>query len=345
MDKERWFLINPGLETKPDEYLVSDTGHIKNARTGLIMDDYIYHSSNGYDFVLLTMMDDSVQYVAVDVIVMVSCRSKLPFNALIIPFHMNGNTRDNRLENLSPGEDIELWRPIVHNVIKPGLYEVSNHGRTRNVVTGHVTTSSIKNCYPKSKFYTKFDTRAGFDIHRLVATAFSPNHDDEHDIVNHIDNVKWNNYWRNLEWVSYSENNRHASTLIDKKISNDTLDMIRDMLMTYGSTRETYNMLDHQKYWYITEEIIDTIKSCSGYIRSNKFTLAELYQLKSNTYRCRGCFTDDDINHFCEILAKYDLDVDKAYHHLKDEEYFISRAAIYDLKIKRHHKNIADKYF
>ena len=47
-------------------------------------------------------------------------------------------------------------------------------------------------------------------VHRLVATAFIPNDDEERTEVNHIDFNRTNNQVTNLEWVTRTENVRHS---------------------------------------------------------------------------------------------------------------------------------------
>lgn len=47
-------------------------------------------------------------------------------------------------------------------------------------------------------------------VHRLIALTFCEYGAEERNVVNHIDGNPLNNNAENLEWVTYSENNKHA---------------------------------------------------------------------------------------------------------------------------------------
>lgn len=47
-------------------------------------------------------------------------------------------------------------------------------------------------------------------VHRLVARTFLPTPHPRRIIVNHMDGDRLNNNYKNLEWVTSSENTRHA---------------------------------------------------------------------------------------------------------------------------------------
>lgn len=83
-------------------------------------------------------------------------------------------------------------------------YEVSNFGNVRNKTTGTVRKLTNRNGYEKVRLNNKDEA-----VHRLVADAFFDGYHDGLQ-VNHIDGNKSNNHLGNLEWVTSSENIKHA---------------------------------------------------------------------------------------------------------------------------------------
>lgn len=100
----------------------------------------------------------------------------------------------------------EVWTPIPEY---EDLYEISNTGRVRNIRTGLIKTNEIdKNGYVRIQL-CKNKVHRKYFIHRLVATCFieNPQHKPQ---VNHKDMNRSNNNVDNLEWVTNSENQKHA---------------------------------------------------------------------------------------------------------------------------------------
>src|ERR1700721_2323242 len=118
------------------------------------------------------------------------------------------------MENLEP----EIWKPIKGY---DGLYEVSNFGRVkslaRKMIKGKNIFYSKERILKHQKMITGYyliilsldKITKGFLIHRLVGNAFIEN-PNNHLIINHIDGIKTNNYYKNLEWCSQKYNNHHA---------------------------------------------------------------------------------------------------------------------------------------
>jgi len=94
-----------------------------------------------------------------------------------------------------------------------GFYEVSDQGQVRRVgkATGAVQGRILKlkagtSGYPIVHLSKENKVRTHM-VHRLVAKAFLPNRKEQ---VNHINGDKLDNRAENLEWVTQSENMRHA---------------------------------------------------------------------------------------------------------------------------------------
>lgn len=97
--------------------------------------------------------------------------------------------------------DPEVWA----NITGWDNYQVSTHGRVRNVATGRVLKLSFNN----RGYYKVSLTREGkprtFMVHRLVADAFLAN-PEGHPYVDHKDRDQTNNHLGNLRRCSASQN-------------------------------------------------------------------------------------------------------------------------------------------
>jgi HNH endonuclease/NUMOD4 motif len=100
---------------------------------------------------------------------------------------------------------MERWMPIP----ECKHFLVSDHGRVINTNTNHYRKLS-----KQGRGYLGFSLFRGtksYRIHAVVATLFCDKPVTEKKlVVNHIDGDKHNNHFKNLEWVTYSQNVKHA---------------------------------------------------------------------------------------------------------------------------------------
>jgi len=91
-----------------------------------------------------------------------------------------------------------------------GRYMISNKGGVKSIKnsgTHVVMRQHINNGYLCVNLVKKGDRKKA-PVHRLVASAFVDNNFKKPQ-VNHIDGIKTNNIYTNLEWVTVRENSAH----------------------------------------------------------------------------------------------------------------------------------------
>jgi len=108
---------------------------------------------------------------------------------------------------------MEVWKTI------KGFenYEVSNYGNVRRQYLKFIKYR--KPVYQHGYVCITFSIGSSFkkfQLHRLVADAFIPNNENK-PCVNHINGIKHDNRVDNLEWCTFSENERHSYDVLGKK--------------------------------------------------------------------------------------------------------------------------------
>jgi len=147
----------------------------------------------------------------------------------------------------------EIWKDIKGY---EGLYQVSNIGRVksleRTVPRKNGSKLPIKERILKPKanrdgYLTVVlckgsGKRKGFLVHRLVCEAFHKNPKNK-PCVNHIDENKTNNTAGNLEWCTYSENNKHGTRTARTCKSVGQYTPNGELVKIWQSTREVERQL------------------------------------------------------------------------------------------------------
>lgn len=111
-------------------------------------------------------------------------------------------------------KELENWKAVVG---QEGRYEVSSLGRVRSLLTKKVLREGInRKGYSTVRLHFKGEKRGQSKsiehrIHRLVAKAFL--NTEENETVNHINGIKLDNHYKNLEWMSNMDNWVHAKEM------------------------------------------------------------------------------------------------------------------------------------
>ena len=147
----------------------------------------------------------------------------------------------------------ECWKPLKYNDRIFDDYEICASGAVRNVNTGLVLSSRIaSNGYWMIGVYSRDERKMKcITAHRALMSTFrDTGKNTEH--INHKDGDKLNNSFENLEWVSQTENNRHAfktGLMTTRKYDDSVVKMIRSVFDAGGiGINELARMFEANKH-------------------------------------------------------------------------------------------------
>lgn len=227
------------------------------------------------------------------------------------PFNVNST-------NLEWIEDVEEWRTA--DFLKG--YFVSSHGRIMSPHNG-IISGTDHDGYVRIGINTNNDSskREYYLVHRLVAQLFIGDIGD--DDVNHIDGIKYHNYWDNLEIVPRSINNQHAlmTGLRKTVMSGNILKMVDDLLVLFnGSPSKVLKALHDKGHTEITEAMISNRKQ---YLISEGMSFDVKFTRK---------FNSESLSLVKDLLVKYNGNVKLVFNDIKDKFPNISPKNIYSVR-------------
>lgn len=161
---------------------------------------------------------------------------------------------DVKQNNVITLEKDELFKNIgVIGENDQSRYEISNYGKIKNIDTGKYLQPAITDYgYCQVSLRDKKGIDVNYKVHILVALKFVAGFSKTDNEVNHIDENKQNNYYRNLEWTNSTDNEVHT---MGKRVVQMDIN---------GKVIKVYNSIQSAATAFGVNSSMHIIKCCQG---------------------------------------------------------------------------------
>lgn len=148
-----------------------------------------------------------------------------------------------------PGEEFKKME--FNDGILTKEYEISNYGRVYHLEKKIFLKQHKHYGYNKASIHINGSSKS-YGVHRLVAMNFCEEGREDQTFVNHINSIRDDNYYENLEWCNHDENMRHmveqgnsckGSKNITSKFNEEQVHIICQLLEKGYNYREICNEL------------------------------------------------------------------------------------------------------
>lgn len=143
-------------------------------------------------------------------------------------------------------------------------YEVSTYGNVRHAIIKNILNAAIGTTgyYTVSLYIgNNGQKQISLKIHKLVAHKFCKKKNDTDTHVNHIDENKLYNYYKNLEWTTHTDNITHSTGRKVNQIDIETGNIIK----TFVSIAEAAKSVNSTNQTCITKVCMGQKKTAYGY--------------------------------------------------------------------------------
>ena len=300
-------------------HMVSQSGIVKNV-WGDTIEPYI--SSSNMLYVPYTFEGNITRLKRLDLIV-ANMFNQVPDELVELPLtlrHIDNDMLNVNSDNLEWIEDVEEWKT---SSFLEGYY-VSSWGRIRSPHNG-IIKGTIRDGYlvltinhaPGSG-----KPRSTYLLHRIVALLFIG--DISEKVVNHIDGIRANPRWDNLEIVTSKENNEHAVISGMHGVGDEVYRLIdKYLFINDGAIMKTVRNMRELGFSNVTDTIVQN--------RKNKLvSQGEEFGVKHN----RKLDDPNLVRLIKDLLIQYEGHVMSAYNIIKDEFSQITPSNIGTVKVQ-----------